>query len=69
VYSGFTFDVTSRKATMVGSTVGFQNIMQQLAILKAEKTFESYEVSNINLGENGEITFNLNLVTKADVLK
>lgn len=69
VYSGFTFDASSRKATMVGSTNGFQNIMQQMAILKIEPSFESYEISNINLGEGGEITFNLDLITRPEIIK
>ncbi|MCK9445588.1 hypothetical protein M0Q50_01680 [bacterium] len=69
VYSGFTFDVPSRKVTMSGSTAGFQNIMQQIAILKVEPTIESYEISNINLGETGEVTFNLDMVIKPEVIK
>ena len=69
VYSGFTFDVPSRKVTMSGSTSGFQNIIQQMAILKVEPTIESYEISNINLGETGEVTFNLDIVIKPEVIK
>ena len=69
VYSEFTLDVSARKATMSGSTAGFQNIMQQIAILKVEPTIDSYEISNINLGETGEVTFNLNVVIKPEVFK
>lgn len=69
VYSGFSLDINSRKATMSGSTAGFQNIMQQIAILKVEQSIESYEISNINLGESSEVTFNLDVVMKPDVFK
>ena len=68
-YSGFTLDVPSRKVTMSGATPGFQYIMQQIAILKTEPTIESYEISNINLGESGEVTFSLDVVIKSDVFK
>lgn len=68
-YSGFTFDVPTRKVTMAGTTSGFQNIMQQIAILKKESTIESYEISNVNLSETGAVTFNLDVVLKPEVLK
>lgn len=69
VYSGFSLDVASRKATMSGSTAGFQNVIQQIALLRMEPTIESYEISNINLSESGSVTFNLDLVVKPEVLK
>jgi len=69
VYSGFTFDVPSRKVTMAGSTAGFQNIIQQIAILRIEPTIESYEISNINLSESGDVTFNLDLIIRPDIIK
>lgn len=68
-YSGFTFDVPTRKVTMSGTTNGFQNIMQQIAILKKESTIESYEISNVNLAETGMVTFNLDVILKPEVLK
>ena len=68
-YSGFTFDVAARKATMAGTTNGFQNIMQQIAILKKEATIESYQISNVNLAESGLVTFNLDVVLKPEVFK
>jgi hypothetical protein len=40
-----------------------------MAILKVEPTIESYEISNINLGETGEVTFNLDIVIKPEVIK
>ncbi|HNY36093.1 MAG TPA: hypothetical protein PLD14_00480 [Candidatus Pacearchaeota archaeon] len=69
VFSGFIFDVTSRKITMSGSTDGFQNVIQQIAIMKVEPTIESYQISNVNLAENGLVKFNLELVIKPEVLK
>lgn len=68
-YSSFAFDVTARKATMAGTTNGFQNIMQQIAILKKETTIESYQISNVNLAESGLVTFNLDVVLKPEVFK
>ncbi len=68
-YAGFTFDVPTRKVTMSGTTNGFQNIMQQIAILKKEATIESYQISNVNLSESGAVTFNLDVVLKLEVLK
>jgi hypothetical protein len=68
-YSGFTFDVPTRKVTMAGTTNGFQNIMQQIAILKKESTIESYVISNVNLSGTGSVTFNLDVILKPEVLK
>jgi hypothetical protein len=69
VYSGFIFDVTSRKITVSGSTSGFQNIMQQIAILNIESTIESYQISNVQLAEDNSVSFNLELTIKPEVLK
>jgi hypothetical protein len=69
VYSGFSFDVSSRKLTMTGSTSGFQNVMQQIAILKNESTIESYQISNVNLAETGLVTFNLDVTIRPGILK
>lgn len=69
VFSGFVFDVDSREITMSGSTNGFQNVMQQIAILNVEPTIESYKISNVNLAENGLVNFDLELVIKPEVLK
>jgi len=70
-YSGFTFDIPTRKVTMAGTTNGFQNIMQQIAILKKETavSIESYEISNVNLSETGLVTFNLDVILKPEVTK
>lgn len=69
VFSGFLFDVPSREITMSGSTDGFRNVIQQIAILRIEPTIESYQVSDVNLAENGLVNFNLKLVIKPEVLK
>jgi hypothetical protein len=73
-YSSFSFDVVTRKVAMSGETNGFQNIMQQIALLNKEKEstggdIESYEISNVNLSEAGSVTFNLDIVVKPEVLK
>ena len=69
VYSGFIFDISSRKITMSGSTSGFQNVMQQIAILNIEQTIESYQISNVALAQDNSVNFNLELTVKAEVLK
>jgi len=68
VYSGFSFDV-SGKITMAGKTSGFQNVMQQIALLNQEGTIQSYQISNVGMAENGGVTFSLDLVLKPEVLK
>jgi hypothetical protein len=68
VYAGFNFDTTG-KISMAGTTSGFQNVMQQLALLKKEETIESYQISNVAMTETGGVTFNLSLVLKPEVLK
>jgi len=68
-YSGLSFDIPTRKITMSGTTNGFQNVMQQIALLDQEKTIESYQISNVALAENGAVTFNLDLTVKPEVLK
>ncbi|MFZ3057495.1 MAG: hypothetical protein WA092_00350 [Minisyncoccales bacterium] len=69
VYSGFIFDVASRRVTMDGSTSGFQNVMQQIAILNIEPTIESYQISNIALAQDNSVNFDLELTIKAEVLE
>lgn len=69
VYSNFTFDIPSRKITMAGKTGGFQNIMQQIAILDKETTIESYSISNVELSEGGGVNFNLEVVLKPELFK
>lgn len=69
VYSGFIFDISSRRVTMSGSTSGFQNVMQQIAILNIESTIESYQISNVALAQDNSVNFNLELTVKAEVLK
>jgi len=68
VYSGFSFDV-SGNISMAGKTSGFQNVMQQLALLNQEGSIQSYQISNVGMTENGGVTFNLDLVLKPEVLK
>jgi len=73
-YSTFTLDVSTRKVAMSGLTNGFQNIMQQIALLEKEKNsvggdIDSYEISNVNLAETGSVSFNLDIVVKPEVLK
>lgn len=69
VYSGFNLDIASGKIGMAGGTSGFQNVMQQIAILDQEKTVENYKISNIGMSESGGVTFNLEIVLKPEVLK
>jgi hypothetical protein len=69
VCSRFSFDIASRQVTMAVSTSGFQNVMQQIAILKKESTIESYQISNVSLAEDGSVTFNLDVTIKPEVLK
>jgi len=68
VYSGFSFDA-SGKISMAGRTSGFQNVMQQIALLGQEGTIQSYQISNVGMAESGGVTFNLDLVLKPEVLK
>lgn len=69
VYSNMTFDVSSRKVTMSGQTAGFQNVMQQIALLRREQTVESYQISNVQLSESGQVSFDLEVVLRSEVLK
>jgi cell division protein FtsB len=69
VYSNLSFDVPARKATMAGQTAGFQNVMQQIALLRQEQTIENYEISNVNLSETGQVSFDLAVTIKEAVLK
>lgn len=68
-YTEFNLDVPSRKATMVGLADGFQSIIQQMAIIKSEQSVESFVVSDVALAESGGVSFNLEVVLKADLLK
>lgn len=69
VYSNMTFDVSSRKVTMSGQTSGFQNVMQQIALLRREQTIESYQISNVQLSESGQVSFDLEVILRSEVLK
>lgn len=68
VYSGFNFDA-SGKISMSGATSGFQNVMQQIALLNQEGTVDTYQISNVGMTEAGGVTFNLNISLKPEVLK
>lgn len=68
VYSGFNFDAAG-KVSMSGTTSGFQNVMQQIALLDQEGSVKSYEISNVGMSETGGVTFNLNLDIEPEVLK
>jgi len=69
IYSGFIFDISARKVTMAGNTTGFQNVMQQIAVLDKETTIESYQISNIGLSEAGGVMFSLDVFLKPEILK
>ncbi|MDD4531205.1 MAG: hypothetical protein PHH21_00665 [Candidatus Pacebacteria bacterium] len=69
VYSNMKFDVSSRKVTMAGQTSGFQNVMQQIALLRREQTIESYQISNVQLADSGQVSFDLEVTLRAEVLK
>lgn len=69
VYSDFSFDTEERIISMSGRTSGFQNVMQQIAILDRETTVESYEVSSVGLAESGGVTFKLDLILKPEIFK
>lgn len=69
VYSDLNFDVSARKAAMSGQTSGFQNTMQQIALLRQEQTIESYQISNVSLSETGQVSFDLEVILKPEVLK
>jgi hypothetical protein len=68
-YSGTTLSVQNKSVNMMGSTNGFRNIMEQIAILEREPTIENFDITNVNLSDNGGVTFNLDIILKADLLK
>jgi hypothetical protein len=68
-YSGFNFDIALRKISMSGTTSGFQNVMQQIAILDQEDTIDGYQISNVALSESGAVTFDLDLIINQAVLE
>lgn len=69
IYSGTTLSVQNKSVSMIGSTSGFRNIMEQIAILERESTIESFDITNVSLLDNGGVTFNLDIILKADLLK
>jgi hypothetical protein len=69
VYSDFSFDIIGRTISMKGRTNGFQNVMQQIAVLDKESTVESYGITNVGLAESGGVTFDLDLILKPEILK
>ncbi|MDD5098642.1 MAG: hypothetical protein PHD31_02935, partial [Candidatus Pacebacteria bacterium] len=65
----FSLNVQNNSVTMMGDSDGFKNIMEQIAILEREPTIQSFEISNVNLSENGRVSFTLNIILKSDLLK
>lgn len=69
VYADFSLDVPTRKVALKGVAKGFQDIIQQMAILRAEASVGSFRVSNIALSEAGGVSFDLDVFLKADLFK
>jgi len=73
VYSGFSFDIVAKKVTVSGNTAGFENVMEQIAILNKElgtkQAIEDYTISNIALAEMGGVSFNLDITLSPQLLK
>jgi hypothetical protein len=68
-YSTFTLDVDGKKVTLHGTTSNFQNVMQQLALLKNESTIDSFDIENVQMDQSGGVSFDLSVTLKADIFK
>ncbi len=69
VYSGLSLDVGNKKVTIKGTTDGFQSVMQQIALIQNEPSIQSFDISNIALGEQGGVTFDLSVILKPELFK
>lgn len=68
-FTGFNFTLDGNKVSVEGSAKDFIVLAQQLMILKQHKdVLTQITVSDINSGEEGEITFSLNLAFADQIL-
>ncbi|MDD4661823.1 MAG: hypothetical protein PHG24_00900 [Candidatus Pacebacteria bacterium] len=68
-FLSLTIDVASSKLTIEGQTDTLQSVMQQLILLDAKNNILSYTISNIEIGENGLVSFNLELNINPELFK
>lgn len=68
-YSNLKLDSSSRKVSLTGSAQSNSYLMQQISVWENEEFLENYELSNINLKENEEVTFNVVLTFKQSLFK
>jgi len=68
-YSNLKLDSSSRKVNLTGSAQSNHYLMQQISVWENEEFLENYELSNINLKENEEVTFNVVLTFKQSLFK
>lgn len=68
-YSNLKIDSSSRKVTVSGSAQSNHYLMQQISAWENEEFLENYELSNININENEEVTFNVVLTFKQSLFK
>jgi hypothetical protein len=65
----FNLKTQTLTVSLSGQTQNFQTLNQQISILKKEGLINEINLSNIKLGEGGEISFDLNFSFDQKILK
>lgn len=68
-FSSSSINVGSAEVILEGETDSLQSVMQEMILLDAQTDILSYTVSNINIEDNGKVTFDLTLNVKPELFK
>lgn len=66
-YSSFALNVNGKTLTLHGTTSNFQNVMQQIALLNNESTISSFDIENVQMSQDGGVSFDLSVTLKPDI--
>ena len=68
-FSSSSINAGSAEVILAGETDSLQSVMQEMLLLDAQTDILSYTVSNINIQDNGKVTFDLTLNVKPELFK
>lgn len=69
IFSTLSLNLKESKAALAGTTESFQTLGQQIHILKKEKLITNVILSEISIGEQGDIKFSLDLSLDPQIFK
>jgi len=68
-FSQMNFSVKDYSLSLTGETTDFLTLEQQLAIFRKEPLIKSISLSNLSVGKEGLVNFDLNIILDQSILK